>query len=68
MPIQIRPMRAEDVETCGRICYEAFKGISEGHNFRPDFPTAQAGIDGGRDRAMREYHEPRGCYLPSVGY
>src|SRR3954447_4148169 len=45
MPIQIRVMKAEDVETCGRICYEAFKGISEGHNFRPDFPTAQAGID-----------------------
>lgn len=45
MPIQIRPMKAEDVETCGRICYEAFKHISESHNFRPDFPTAQAGID-----------------------
>ncbi len=45
MSIQIRPMKAEDVETCGRICYEAFKGISESHNFRPDFPTAQAGID-----------------------
>lgn len=45
MPIQIRPMRVEDVETCGRICYEAFKGISESHNFRPDFLTAQAGID-----------------------
>jgi len=45
MTIQIRSMKAEDVETCGRICYEAFKGIAEGHNFRPDFPTAQAGID-----------------------
>jgi Sortase and related acyltransferases len=45
MPIQIRPMKLEDVETCGRICYEAFKSISESHNFRPDFPTAQAGID-----------------------
>lgn len=45
MPIQIRPMRPEDVETCGRICYEAFKGISERHNFRPDFPSAQMGID-----------------------
>jgi len=45
MPIQIRPMKVEDVETCGRICYEAFKGIAENHNFRPDFPTAQAGID-----------------------
>lgn len=45
MPIQIRPMRVEDVETCGRICYEAFKGISESHNFRPDFASAQVGID-----------------------
>ena len=45
MSIRIRPMRAEDVEACGRICYEAFKDISERHNFRPDFPTAQAGID-----------------------
>jgi predicted N-acetyltransferase YhbS len=45
MPIQIRPMKAEDVETCGRICYEAFEGISESHNFRPDFASAQAGIE-----------------------
>src|SRR5215217_941004 len=45
MPIQIRPMKLEDVETCGRICYEAFKGISERHNFRPDFLSAQMGID-----------------------
>lgn len=45
MPIQIRPMKPEDVETCGRICYEAFRDISERHNFRPDFPEAQLGID-----------------------
>jgi predicted N-acetyltransferase YhbS len=45
MSIKIRPMRVEDVETCGRICYEAFRGISESHNFRPDFPNAQLGID-----------------------
>src|ERR1041385_4051840 len=45
MPIQIRLMKPEDVETCGRICYEAFRDISERHNFRPDFPNAQAGID-----------------------
>src|SRR5215213_66297 len=44
MPIQIRQMKPEDVETCGRICYEAFRDISERYNFRPDFPTAQ-GID-----------------------
>ena len=37
MSVQIRMMRPEDVETCGRICYEAFKGIAERHNFRPDF-------------------------------
>jgi GNAT superfamily N-acetyltransferase len=41
MTIQIRSMRPEDVEPCGRICYEAFKGIAEAHNFRPDFPSAE---------------------------
>jgi len=45
MPIQIRPMKPEDVETWGRICYEAFRGISERHGFRPDFATPEAGID-----------------------
>lgn len=34
-------MRPEDVEPCGRICYEAFKDIAEKHNFRPDFPSAE---------------------------
>ena len=41
MTIQLRSMRPEDVEPCGRICYEAFKGIGEKHNFRPDFPSAE---------------------------
>src|ERR1044072_8893831 len=45
MPIQIRPMKPEDVEACGRICYEAFKDVSERHGFRPDFPTPERGID-----------------------
>lgn len=44
MSVQIRLMKQEDVETCGRICYEAFRGISERHNFRPDFPTPESGI------------------------
>lgn len=44
MSIQIREMKQEDVETCGRICYEAFKNISERHNFRPDFPSSDSGI------------------------
>jgi GNAT superfamily N-acetyltransferase len=37
-------MTQEDVESCGRICFEAFKGISEKHNFRCDFPTAEQAI------------------------
>ena len=45
MTIQLRSMRSEDIEPCGRICYEAFKGISENHNFRPDFPVPEPAID-----------------------
>ena len=44
MSVQIRAMRREDVETCGRICHEAFKEVGERHNFRPDFPTPEAGV------------------------
>ena len=43
MNIRIRPAAPGDAETCGRIIYEAFKGIGERHNFRPDFPSADAG-------------------------
>ena len=39
MNVQIRAMKKEDVETCGRICYEAFKSIAERHNFPQDFPS-----------------------------
>lgn len=42
MNIEIRSMKREDVETCGRICYEAFKSIAERHNFPPDFPSPEA--------------------------
>ncbi|HYG80555.1 MAG TPA: GNAT family N-acetyltransferase [Pyrinomonadaceae bacterium] len=42
--VEIRAMRQEDVETSGRICYEAFKNIAERHNFPPDFPTPEAAI------------------------
>lgn len=45
MTIQIRSMRPEDVEICGRICYEAFAGIAEKHNFRKDFPVPEAAIE-----------------------
>lgn len=39
--VRIRAMRQEDVETGGRICYEAFKGVADQHNFPPDFPSAE---------------------------
>lgn len=41
MNVQIRSMKQEDVEICGRICYEAFKTISERHGFPPDFPSPE---------------------------
>ena len=41
MNVQIRSMKQEDVETSGRICYEAFKTISERHGFPPDFPSPE---------------------------
>jgi hypothetical protein len=75
--IQIRSMKPEDVETCGTICYAAFKGIAERHNFRPDFPSPEAAIEltrgllanpGVFNVVAESGHQPRGCYLPSVGY
>lgn len=44
MTIQLRSMKQEDVELCGRICFEAFKGIADKHNFPWDFPTLEHGI------------------------
>ena len=44
MNVQIRSIRQEDTETCGRICYEAFKTVAERHNFRPDFSTPEFAI------------------------
>ena len=35
--VTVRRARPEDAERCGRICYEAFKTISEEHGFPPDF-------------------------------
>src|SRR5215510_14957119 len=45
MDIRIRGGRPEDGEICGRICYNAFKTISEAHGFAPDFPTPEVAID-----------------------
>ena len=41
MAIELRPTRADDVPELGRICYEAFKDISESHGFATDFPTLE---------------------------
>jgi predicted N-acetyltransferase YhbS len=42
MEITIRPAAPGDAEECGRIIYEAFKGVSGRHGFRPDFPSVEA--------------------------
>ncbi len=44
MNLKLRPGAAEDARTCGTICYEAFKAISEAHHFPPDFPSADVPI------------------------
>jgi len=44
MSIQLRSMTQDDVERCGQICFEAFKGISDKHNFRWDFLSAEQAI------------------------
>jgi predicted N-acetyltransferase YhbS len=41
MTVELRQARAEDVPELGRICYEAFKDISERHGFPTDFSTVE---------------------------
>jgi predicted N-acetyltransferase YhbS len=41
MTLKLRPGKPEDAKACGTICYEAFKKISEAHNFTPDIPSAE---------------------------
>ena len=45
MDIRIREGTPTDGEICGRICYNAFKTISEAHGFVPDFPAPEVAID-----------------------
>ena len=44
MTLRLRPARLDDAERCGTICYEAFKTISEQHQFPPDFPSPEPAI------------------------
>lgn len=39
MTALIRAATPDDAEACGRIMYEAFRGVAERHGFMPDFPT-----------------------------
>jgi predicted N-acetyltransferase YhbS len=45
MNIKLRSGTRADAEICGRICYNAFKTISEAHGFAPDFPAPEVAID-----------------------
>lgn len=40
--VELAVAKPEHVGELGRICYEAFKDITEKHGFRPDFPSAAA--------------------------
>jgi predicted N-acetyltransferase YhbS len=42
--IKIRLMTQEDVETCGRVCFEAFKHLGDRHHFPPDFPSPEFSV------------------------
>ncbi|MBM6583202.1 GNAT family N-acetyltransferase [Microvirga sp. BT689] len=43
MTPEIRPATPADTEACGRIIFEAFRGIADQHGFPWDFPSAEAG-------------------------
>ena len=49
MSISLRPPAPADAEVCGRIIYEAFKGIADRHNFRPDFAAVEFAVDFARN-------------------
>src|SRR5947209_2082160 len=42
--VVIRRATAEDAQACGSICYEAFATINKAHNFPPDIPSAEVGV------------------------
>jgi hypothetical protein len=45
MNINLRAGRPDDAAKCGIICYEAFKTIAQHHNFPPDLPTPDVGVE-----------------------
>lgn len=57
MSITLRQGTIKDAKQCGSICYNAFKTISEQHNFPPDFPSLEAAIG-----LMTEFLSHTGIY------
>jgi GNAT superfamily N-acetyltransferase len=57
MAPQLRPAMPADAEACGRIIFEAFRGIAERHGFPRDFPSLEDGIQ----LAELVTHDPS-CY------
>ncbi|MGH7845342.1 MAG: GNAT family N-acetyltransferase [Candidatus Binatia bacterium] len=45
MKTTLRAGGRNDAETCGRICYEAFKAVARQHNFPPDFPDPETAVE-----------------------
>lgn len=43
-PLHIRRATPADAEICGKICFEAFRGIAEQHNFPWDVPNPETSI------------------------
>lgn len=43
--VALRTGRPEDAEIAGTICFEAFKAISDQHNFPRDFPSPEPAIE-----------------------
>lgn len=44
MSLRLRRGTIEDANTCGLICYTAFKAIADQHNFPPDLPAPEFAI------------------------
>jgi GNAT superfamily N-acetyltransferase len=42
--IAVRCAKPEDAPVCGRICFDAFYGISTNHGFPPDFPSPDVAV------------------------
>jgi len=44
MSLTIRPIGLNDIESCGKIGYEAHRGISSAHGYPPEQPSEEFGV------------------------